>query len=140
MNATVDVLEEELREIWRQQAVRYEAALGVSRRLAEKFLEGEDTYEPLQQLNAILDEMATLNQRSAELQPRWASARRRPSGELTAAWARLEAAMRQLIDTLDQAEACARDARQRLLPELGREAVAKHMQRAYTASARGEAP
>jgi hypothetical protein len=102
------------------------------------YAESGDAYEPLQRLRLVLDEIAGLDQRIQATRAHWADAQRRPGGRLKQVLDRLEQLLRGTIDAISRAEGLARQARGRLLPELGREALGQQMRQAYGAACHTE--
>jgi hypothetical protein len=82
-------------------------------------------------LNSLLDQIARLNAASKPTRSRWESLRRDPSSRLRQSLERLQGLTRRALDGIDRAEELARQARDRLLPELRQEALGRRMQQAY---------
>ena len=130
--------ERELCRLYEQQVEKYESVLQISDRLVQAFAARQETGEPLERMALLLDEIACLGRRAEQPRQRWAALQRRPSGRLQTVLDRLEHLVRELIDRISSAEASARQIREGLLPELGREALGQQMRQAYAAAVRSD--
>jgi hypothetical protein len=132
MSQSALAAEDELCRAYEQQAAKYEAVLQLSEQVARAFAEGGDAYEGLRQLNGLLDQIARLDVDGQALRSRWETLLANPSSRLRQILERLERLIRGTIDQINRAEHSARQARDRLLPELRHEALARQMQQTYS--------
>jgi SMC interacting uncharacterized protein involved in chromosome segregation len=138
MTKPIHVLEDELCCVYEQQADKYEAALRIGVELADTYADSREACETLRRLTEVLDEIARLDQRISETRSCWTALQRRPGARLKQVLDRLEQLIRGTIDAISRAEGSARQARSRLLPELGREALGQKMRQAYGAACQTE--
>jgi hypothetical protein len=137
MSETPHELEARLCRVYEQQAEKYESVLRLSDGLEGQLDDRDGSHEQLCRITSLLDEISQMDQQARESRDRWLALQRRPSGRLKQILARLEGLVSETLDQIAKAEACARQAHQRLLPELGREANGERMRRAYGAASRG---
>lgn len=132
MSQSALAVEDELCRAYEQQAAKYEAVLQLSEQVARAFAEGGDAYEGLRQLNGLLDQIARLDVERKALRSRREALLGSPSSRLKQILERLERLIRETLGQINRAEHSARQARDRLLPELRHEALARQMHQTYT--------
>jgi methyl-accepting chemotaxis protein len=129
--STAADLEQQLAAAYEKQLERYQQALATAEAVIAAFQAGQDATRDLEQLQASLDQVAEGDGHVRDARRQWDGLARQPGTRLRTAVGRLEQLLNQLIQRIHAAEQLARQARERLVPELNQEARSQQMRAAY---------
>ena len=134
MNPSAPPFQELLYTAYAEQADRYARALEVARALPADFQQGGAGEERLQQITALLNEVALIEARIAETKQAWQATGQKPDPQLKGVLTRVTELIEGLSGYIQEAEREAVQQKGRLVPELDAAVRGQQMQRAYGAN------
>ncbi len=121
-----------------QQASHYERALDVVRKLPGAFAVREDRDQLLQELATISHTIRHSDHTAAATKQAYFASQHKPSPRLANAIDHVKVQIEQLIQSLNQSEAIARNMKDQLTPELDVQTKTQRMRKAYAQQGQGD--
>lgn len=124
-------LEEQLLDNIGLRELEFEAALKLTESLPACLDAGDFGQTTLADLNSVLQGVATLEQRGAEIHSEWKSQGGKPGPDLTTRIQRVGKQIEELMSRFAMAEGIASAARERLKPQISHEVNCRRMLSSY---------
>ena len=125
--------QELLTSAYAEEAERYTRALQMARELQASFQRGGTGEENLQQIMALLNEVALIEARITDAKQAWQASGQKPGPQLQGVLERVTELIQSLSGHIQEAEREATEQKNRLVPELDAAVRGQQMQRAYGA-------
>ena len=136
MNENPDHLENQLCDSYEEQLDKYKVAVNIAEQLPAAFADGTATEESLAQLGRLLQQVAMLDQQISEARQTWNASGRSAGQRLRDLVHATRELLQRLLQRIGQTESAARQARERLNPELRTALRSVRMRDAYIATQR----
>ena len=128
---TKNDLEGMLTKHYQQQVIEYQHIIQLVRASQDAILNGEVMGQAMLEVHECIQATHRRNQEIAEQRDVWFAEGRKPGPELAKVLADVERLVLESLDAVAEAEAVAKAAKSKLLPQLNQEAAARKMQSAY---------
>lgn len=134
MKQTPDNLESQLCDSYEAQLEKYKVAAHIAEQLPQAFAAGTATEESLAELGKLLQQVATLDQEFSEARQTWNASGRSAGHRLRDLVHATRELLQKLLQLIQRTEDAARQARERLNPELQTALRSVRMHDAYISS------
>jgi hypothetical protein len=134
MNPVVSSTEEALCAAYQRQAACYVQAIDVAENLLAAWKPGIDPAAALEQIKAIMEQVATINTSIATPRQQWQQKGGQATPALSAAFKSITGLIERLAQRIRELELLASACQSQLVPELDNLLRGRQMQRAYAAA------
>jgi len=123
-----------LTDHYQSQSREYQKILALVGSSRSAMQNGDDTDRLLGHVHELIQATHVRDQGVTPIRDAWVASGNRPGPELARAIHQVEGLVTQILESVSDAEAMAKEAKSKLLPQLNQEAAARRMHSAYAAA------